>query len=155
MIVPSAQVNAAIKMMTTPVTETRPEPPPRPDRKPTPTRPRTKPASGARPSRAWFSAASMPSSHSGTVATSSAASPEGSRCSPMPTAPLAHSSRMPAVAQPIHSARLGQRCTAWPARTALRRAPMAAGNMMAPATRFRAAAISSGGMVSTPTLMAR
>ena len=97
----------------------------------------------------------MPSSHSGTVATSSAASPDGTVRSPMPTAPLATSSSTPTVAQPIHSARLGQRRRSWPARIALRRAPMAAGNMMAPATRFRTAAISSGGMVSTATRMAR
>ena len=36
-----------------------------------------------------------------------------------------------------------------------RRLRMASGNMISPATRFRAAAISSGGIVSTPTLMAR
>ena len=107
MIVPRAQVNAAIRMMITPTAEVGPEPPPTPDRKPTPTRPRASPASGARPSRAWFSIASMPSSHSGTVATSSAASPEGTVCSPMPTAPLATSSRTPTIAHPVHSARLG------------------------------------------------
>ena len=42
-----------------------------------------------------------------------------------------------------------------PARAAARRARRATGNMIGPATRFRAAAISSGGMVSTATLMAR
>src|SRR5208282_6251125 len=50
----------------------------------------------------------MPSSHSGTVATSSAASPDGTVFSPTPTTPLATSSRMPTIAQPSHSARVGQ-----------------------------------------------
>jgi hypothetical protein len=38
---------------------------------------------------------------------------------------------------------------------AARRDRRASGNMIIPATRFRTAAISSGGIVSTPTLMAR
>ena len=100
----------------------------------------------------------MPSSHSGTVATSSAASPDGTVFSPTPTTPFATSRRTPTIAQPSHSARDGQRrCgpSGRPARTAARRCRSASGNMIRPATRFRAAAISSGGIVSTPTLMAR
>jgi hypothetical protein len=49
----------------------------------------------------------MPSSHSGTVAMSSAANPDGTVFSPMPTAPLATSSSTPTIAQPRHSAQLG------------------------------------------------
>ena len=97
----------------------------------------------------------MPSSHSGTVATSSAASPDGTVFSPTPTTPLATSSRVPTMAQPSHSARDGQSRSIRPARTAARRLCMASGNMIRPATSCRAAAISSGGMVSTPTRMAR
>ena len=98
----------------------------------------------------------MPSSHSGTVATSSAASPDGTVFSPTPTTPLATSSKMPTIAQPSHSARVGQARPAVPAaRAPARRLRRASGNMARLATRFRAAAISSGGIVSTPTLMAR
>ena len=116
----------------------------------------------------------MPSSHSGTVATSSAASPDGTVFSPTPTTPLATSSKTPTIAQPAHSARPGQRHpsepegggAAWTEERsdqgkrrlkAPRRRPgdTASGNMIRPATRFLAAAISSGGIVSTPTLMAR
>ena len=93
----------------------------------------------------------MPSSHSGTVATSSAASPDGTVFSPTPTTPLATSSRMPTMAQPSHSRRDGQRRPSG----ADRQCRSASGNMIRPATRFLAAAISSGGIVSTPTRMAR
>ena len=145
MIVPSAHIAAAAQMVSAPVTETWPEPP-SPDSRATPPSPSSRPPSGARPSRAWLSPASMPSSHSGTVATSSAAIPDGTLFSPTPTTPLATSSRTPTTPAPIHSASLaGQRRT-------LRRA---IGNRMIPATRFRAAAISSGGIVSTPIRMAR
>ena len=97
----------------------------------------------------------MPSSHSGTVATSSAASPDGTVFSPTPTTPLATSRKTPTIAQPSDSARDGQRRASSRAATAARRPRSASGNMIRPATRFRAAAISSGGIVSTPTLMAR
>ena len=97
----------------------------------------------------------MPSSHSGTVATSSAASPDGTVFSPTPTTPLATSNRTPTMAPPSHSRRDGQTCAARPARTAARRLRIASGNMITPAIAFRAAASSSGGIVSTPTLMAR
>ena len=91
-------------------------------------------------------------SHSGTVATSSAASPDGTVCSPMPTTALATSSSTPTTAQPSHSVRAGQRRAAGARAARLR---IATGNMISPATRFRVAAISTGGIVSTATLMAR
>ena len=125
----------------------------------------------------------MPSSHSGTVATSSAASPDGTVFSPTPTTPLASSSKIPTTAQPTHSARVGQRPSEPKGRGAdwtvfaPSNPPQARGTsdegrrrLKAPreasgkrcerehdpqATRFRAAAISSGGIVSTPTRMAR
>ena len=176
MIVPSAQAAAAPRIVTTPTTEVPPEWPPRPDSSATPASPSASPASCPRPSRAWFSPASMPSSHSGTVATSSAASPDGTVFSPTPTTPLATSSKMPTIAHPAHSARVGQRRPSEPKgsggawteergtsdegrrrlkATRRRAGDTARGNMIRPATRFRTAAISSGGMVWTPTLMAR
>ena len=160
MIVPRAQAAAADKMITTPEAETPTLPPPRPDSRPTPASPMTSPVTGASPSRAWFSTASMPSSHSGTVAMSSAASPDGTVCSATHTAPLAPSSRTPTMAQPSHSPRPGQYPAARPiwspfASAAALASRIATGNMIRPAIRNRTDASTSGGIVSSPTLMAR
>ena len=99
----------------------------------------------------------MPSSHSGTVATSSAASPDGTVFSPMPTSAVGHQQQHAddRAAPPFRPA--GPRTTRSrpAARAAARWLRSASGNMIRPATRFRAAAISSGGIVSTPTRMAR
>jgi len=70
----------------------------------------------------------------------------------MPTPPFATSSSTPTTAQPSHCVRAGQRRAAGPPAA---RPRIATGNMISPATRFRVAAISSGGIVSTATLMAR
>ncbi len=62
------------------------------------------------------------------------------------------------MAQPSHSLRVGEKRAAGLAAArapVVRRARSAMGNMMMPATRLRAAAMRSGGMVSTPTRMAR
>ena len=77
MIVPVAHAAAEHKMITTPDADTPPWPPPSPDSRPTPASPIASPATGASPSLAWLSTASMPTSHSGTVAMSSAVSPDG------------------------------------------------------------------------------
>jgi len=139
--VPSAQATAAHRQVTTPATAT--EPVIVPDSSPTPASPMASPRAGFAPNRARFTAASMISSHSGTVAISSDASPDGTVRSATDSAPLAPSSSAPTSAQPSHCARLG-------------RSPRrASGNRISPATRYLVPAISSGGRLSTATRIAK
>ena len=145
-IVPSAQDAAANRQTTTPATDT--EPPADPDKlcpnnSATPASPTSSPSTGAKPRRTRFSPASKPSSHSGTVAISSDASPDGTVRSAYDSAAFAPSISRPTIAHPSHCARLGL-------------PPLiTTGNMIAPAIRKRPPAISGGGSVSTATRIAR
>ena len=96
---PDAQLTLATRMITMPIPGEPPVPPcpaaacpvlpPNgPARNPTPITPATSPARASRPIRAPLTTRSMMISHSGTVATSKAASPEGTLRSPADTPPF-------------------------------------------------------------------
>src|SRR6185312_11375647 len=91
-MVPEAQLTLAARMITTPTTDTAPrppwlDPPNSPDRKPTPTAPATSPAVAIRPILVPVTTRSMRMSHNGTVASSRAASPDGTVRSATDTPP--------------------------------------------------------------------
>ena len=110
-IVPRAQHTLATRMMATPDADAplADVPSPSPASRATPARPTMTPAHGSQPIQRRVSAASRTSSHSGTVATSSDAKPDGTVRSPTDSAPLPpSSSRIPTTTQASQFARRGR-----------------------------------------------